>query len=483
MDAPAATREAVVFDISLLALHGGHAVGIIRVMRELARWARANRTDVAFVFFDRALGVFRRIMPEHLDDIVAGRALIDMSRLPDPGRSRRTLPERLPSALRGLGYWLRSPRRQAVVALERARLAGRARRAWTEPFVRRLLSARETVELVGPDGGRRMLLPFDLAAGEPYDFGPEDTLLYAGSDWSARTCEAVAALKALSGLRVAFVSYDVIPLKSPHFFVADRAAAFKAMFDAVIAMTDVVMVTARSVAADIAGYCEAHGMVAPQARLFLPGSDLVDAGVAPTVLPFGLQAGRYALFVSTIEPRKGHRLLFDAWKRLETEGVPRRSDFRLVFVGRRGWMVDALMADIEAHPSFGSSLLVLSSVDDHELHALYQGAAFTLFPSRDEGYGLPVVESFRHGKAVLASSAGALPEVIGDFSPQLDPRDEDAWLAALRRWIEDPAARAPYEAALARHYRHPGWAEAAATFFAVLASDAEPAAARFEGTG
>jgi hypothetical protein len=51
------------------------------------------------------------------------------------------------------------------------------------------------------------------------------------------------------------------------------------------------------------------------------------------------------------------------------------------------------------------------------------------------------------GKAIIASTGGALPEVVGEFSPYLDPTDEDAWYGKLKQWITDPSARTPYVSA------------------------------------
>jgi glycosyltransferase involved in cell wall biosynthesis len=123
-------------------------------------------------------------------------------------------------------------------------------------------------------------------------------------------------------------------------------------------------------------------------------------------------------------------------------------------------------------------LIVLSGVPDTVLTELYRNAAFCLFPSLYEGYGLPAVEAFAFGKAVIASTGGALPEVVGDFSPCLDPRDEDAWFETMRNWIADPAARAPFETAIRERFRHPTWSEAAELFFAAIDAElASPAAA------
>ena len=62
------------------------------------------------------------------------------------------------------------------------------------------------------------------------------------------------------------------------------------------------------------------------------------------------------------------------------------------------------------------------------LAALYDGAAFCVYPSMYEGYGLPIVEAFARGKAVIASNRGSIPEIAAAFAPCLDPTDEEAWL-------------------------------------------------------
>src|SRR5260370_26866943 len=135
-------------------------------------------------------------------------------------------------------------------------------------------------------------------------------------------------------------------------------------------------------------------------------------------------------------------------------------------------MVDDLMRDLRRDPRIAGTLQVLPDADDAAVSALYRHAAFCLYPSRYEGYGLPVVEAFRYGKAVLASTGGAVPEVVGGFSPCLDPTDCEAWRRRLETWIEDPAARAVYQTRIRASFRHPDWDESARTLFALLRGEA-----------
>nr|WP_284701106.1 glycosyltransferase family 1 protein [Rhodoplanes tepidamans] len=233
---------------------------------------------------------------------------------------------------------------------------------------------------------------------------------------------------------------------------------------------DLVLVNAACTADDIRAWCGAQGLGVPRTAVVPLGADgpvAPDTGEAAP-LPAGLAAGRYALFVSTLEPRKNHRVLVAAWRRLIESGAPGIAGFRLVFVGRAGWGSGPLRDEIAADPRLAATIVHLAGVEDATVATLYRGAAFCCYPSRCEGYGLPVVEAFRFGKAVLASTGGALPEVVADFSPCLDPDDVDAWTAALRSWIADPAARAVHETRIRTAFRHPGWDAAAARFFACV---------------
>jgi glycosyltransferase involved in cell wall biosynthesis len=154
------------------------------------------------------------------------------------------------------------------------------------------------------------------------------------------------------------------------------------------------------------------------------------------------------------------------WKDLLASGVPQSERFKLVFAGREGWMAGDLMCDLRA--ASDGSLRVFNDADDGTLATLYKHAAFCLYPSRYEGFGLPVVEAFFHGKAVLASTGGAVPELVRDFSPCLEPNDIKAWYHMLQTWIKDPAARAPYEQAIRTSFCHPNWDESAKAFFSLV---------------
>jgi glycosyltransferase involved in cell wall biosynthesis len=180
-----------------------------------------------------------------------------------------------------------------------------------------------------------------------------------------------------------------------------------------------------------------------RARLNVPPERLSVVPLAPDPyfspggagpLPAALENVRFVLFVAGREPRKNARVLFEACAR--TLRAPREL---LAVVGE--------LSDIDALRlrAYGVPHLRLRASDEL-LRSLYRSAAIAAVPSRAEGFGLIAAEAMACAAPVIASNAAALPEVCGGAALLVDPDDVAAWSAALRRLLDDPAARAEYAA-------------------------------------
>jgi len=151
--------------------------------------------------------------------------------------------------------------------------------------------------------------------------------------------------------------------------------------------------------------------------------------------------GPYLLFVGGLEPRKNLPTLVRAWSGLPADARP-----RLVIAGGSvPWNPAgriALEEALAALPTQARRGVVRTGYLHHQDRvALYTGAEALAFPSRYEGFGLPVLEAMSCGTPVLTSNVSALPEVAGDAAVLVDPLDESAIADAIRRILEDRTLR------------------------------------------
>ena len=135
----------------------------------------------------------------------------------------------------------------------------------------------------------------------------------------------------------------------------------------------------------------------------------------------GPDAGReapYILTVATLEPRKNLGTLVDAFALLGDTGLT------LAVVGGSGW---------GTQPELDRPGIVrLGRVDDHELARLYRGAAAVVYPSRFEGFGMPITEAMASGAPVVASAHPSMDEASGTAAVRADPESPEAIASAIR---------------------------------------------------
>jgi glycosyltransferase involved in cell wall biosynthesis len=169
----------------------------------------------------------------------------------------------------------------------------------------------------------------------------------------------------------------------------------------------------------------------------------------------------FVLGVGTLEPRKNWPGLIRAWTRLrQSSGL----SHRLVIAGGKGWLVEGIFAAAQASP-YRADIIFTGFVDDADLPALYAAASVFAFPSRYEGFGIPVVEALACGTPVVCANNSSLPEAAGDAALLVSSDDDAALAAAVQRLIEDQPLRQSLRTAGLAQARRFTWEAAAATLW------------------
>ncbi len=168
-----------------------------------------------------------------------------------------------------------------------------------------------------------------------------------------------------------------------------------------------------------------------------PGPSLcVDTHCNPDPV---VRSDRIALVVSTIEPRKNAGFLLDWFHKSAL--LPR--DMELWWVGKLGWTMSQSELERMAHPDNGRRVVFLENVSDAELCRLYKMAAWSIYPSRYEGFGFPILDSLRHRTPVLASCTSSMSEFNHPGVFFFDPHDPSTVDLAWQRLHETEQPVAP----------------------------------------
>lgn len=152
---------------------------------------------------------------------------------------------------------------------------------------------------------------------------------------------------------------------------------------------------------------------------------------------------RYLLFVGTLEPRKNIATLIRAFRTMHASDKFR--DLSLVIAGSKGWKYDEIFVEIEkTKQQFAPNAPVkyVGYVSAKEKFTLMKHAIAFIYPSRYEGFGLPVLEAMSVGTPIIAGNTSSLPEVVGDAGLFVNPENEDELAGVMRKILNNEALQA-----------------------------------------
>lgn len=140
----------------------------------------------------------------------------------------------------------------------------------------------------------------------------------------------------------------------------------------------------------------------------------------------------YILFVGRLETKKNLPKLIEAFAKF----LEKNPDYRLILAGKRGVGFEKIIKIVNKL-SLAHKVIMPGYITEEEKFVLYRGCKFFAFPSLYEGFGLPILEAFYHGKAVLCSNSSSLPEVGGEAVHYIDPENTEEMALGMDKLAND----------------------------------------------
>lgn len=254
----------------------------------------------------------------------------------------------------------------------------------------------------------------------------------------ASRSKRLLALARHSTNHVVGIGFDCVPIMSGETSAEGMPASF-AGYLAAARYAETIATISHAAAAEYSGWCS-----------MLVSTGLRGPRITPVVLPTqpeqpepeGTPEDRFrvgtlpiVLCVGSHEPRKNHLAVLHAAELLWRRG----RHFSLLFIGGNSWKSDEFHQRVNELRDAGRIIELVTAIDDNHLWGAYRAAYVSVFPSLNEGFGLPVAESLAVGTPVITSNFGSMEEIVDDGGGAItvDPRDDHAIADALERVLTD----------------------------------------------
>jgi glycosyltransferase involved in cell wall biosynthesis len=251
-------------------------------------------------------------------------------------------------------------------------------------------------------------------------------------------------------VRPVYMVHDLIPITNPEFCRAGESEKHRGRMRTVLSTAAGVIGNSQATLDQLSAFARNEALPNPPALAAWLGVEPLRASAK------GENPQRHTFVtIGTIEARKNHILLLNVWRQL----IKRMGNEapRLLIIGQRGWEADDVFELLDRNDVLRGHLLELGHCSDEELAGHLSSARALLFPSRAEGYGLPLVEALAAGTPVIASDLPLFREIAGDIPLYLDPMDGEAWEAAILDYSQEVCEDRERQLRGIESFRLPDW--------------------------
>lgn len=414
-------------DITDLAAWKGHFSGIQRVVYAYAK--RYYAEGAKFFIYSKTLGLFKQV------DGVRYFDEIEASAVKETQNSNTTKKPQV-------------SRKEQIRSVYRFLLPGPIRKIVT-------LAARI---LIHTAYGLLKLLPLGIFT-KPL-FSSDDTVLLLGAGWeSGEMINQLAGLKKRSGFKVVHLWHDFLPISQPHLFDKFLIKRQTDYCRVALPLSDATVTVSQATKNDIIDFAKKENIKLTSAELIVREGEDAFSSATPTK-PVQLEGhdltGGFIFSLGTIEVRKNHQILYQAYKLAKEKGTELP---KLVIAGRKGWLAQDLYYVMTRDQEVAKNILVLTNASDAEVAWLFDNCKFSVFPSLSEGWGLPICESLSHGKLCLTCNLSSMPEVAGELGDYFSPYNTQECLDLIASYADNSGKLEKKEKAIKDNYKLYTWDE------------------------
>lgn len=301
-----------------------------------------------------------------------------------------------------------------------------------------------------------------------FPFKSNDIVISLGMNyWCDKMSEAYKNI----GFKYISTIYDFTPVTVPHTHSNETIKLYNDFLNQTYGISDLILYGGATAQKDSNEYQISHGMTPIKSTVLKWGSDIVSREVTAeqkekVFEKYGIKDG-YILTVGTVQPRKNHELLYEAWLELmktakENEKIP-----QLIICGFSGWKSERFINILKNDSRIKNKVIWITPSDD-EIDVLYQNCKFTLLPSIYEGWSLTLPESLCYGKFCIAADTPSLAETGEDIIDYANPYDPVEWANKVRYYYQNADVLRVREDVIKEKWANPTWEQCAQRINEVL---------------
>lgn len=299
---------------------------------------------------------------------------------------------------------------------------------------------------------------------EKLPFTSDSIILSIGVGYDGKSQECLMQAKQKIGFKIVSTIFDLTPLTVPQTHPQDRVCFYPIFLKNLYALSDFIVYGGKTAQKDGENFQKENDLPIIPSLAVKWGNDIVakkhSKKETDQILKRCGVNGDYILSVGTIEARKNHQILYDAYLELLRDKSMKDKMPQLFICGHPGWKTDDFVHLLKNDDRVKGKIIMFSPTDE-ELDILYQNCKFTCLASLYEGWSLTLPESLNYGKFCLTADTPSLKETGEDIVDYADPYDPVEWAEKIKYYLTDKSALKNREALIKEKWHNTTWYDCA----------------------